>query len=149
MILHTCKKDLNDNASPYLNLTDSMKFDLIAPFSSRMDESRFSENLSVLEWHSDWAREVNAREDLSAHEKERRLLSAKTRFDTSSMILGFQQYCHIILDLFPGAQVYSNYTSQDGLEQFFGQQRAQQGQNNNPTESQYSMFKALFLIRPL
>ena len=104
-----------------------------------IDDSRFLENQSVLQWFTDWEHEVSSNDELSAPEKGRRLLSTKTRFDLKSMILGFQQYCFIILRLFPGAYIYSYHTSQDGLEQFFGQQRAQQGQNNNPTENQYGM----------
>lgn len=104
-----------------------------------IDDSRFMENESVLQWFTDWEHEVSSNDELSALEKGRRLLSTKTRFDIKSMILGFQQYCSILLGLFPGAYIYSYHTSQDGLEQFFGQQRAQQGQNNNPTENQYGM----------
>ena len=63
---------------------------------------------------------MSSNDEISAPEKGRRLLS-------------------IILRLFPGAYIYGYHTSQDGLEQFFDQQRVQQGQNNNPTENQYGM----------
>lgn len=58
-------------------------------------------------------------------------------FDITSMTLGFRSYCKAMFDVVPGVQILSSRTSQDALENFFGCQRAQQGQNNNPTVLQY------------
>ncbi len=101
-----------------------------------LDDSRFIESEAALQWSTDWEVEVNSQADISATEKTRRLISQKTRFDIRSMVKGFQSYCRIILELFPGAHIIASRTSQDYVELFF----AQQGQNNNPTEWQYGMY---------
>ena len=56
------------------------------------------------------------------------------------MVFGFQKYCEVLFHLFPGCEVKTSRTNPDNLEQFFGRQRAQNGQNNNPTESQYGKY---------
>lgn len=58
----------------------------------------------------------------------------------SSMVLGFKVYCETIFTLFPGCEIRVNCTNQDNLEQFFGRQRAQNAQNNNPTELRYGEY---------
>ena len=67
-------------------------------------------------------------------------ISKKLSYDLRSMILGYQKYCETFR-LFPGCAIRTNRTNQDNLEQFFGRQRAQNGQNNNPTELQYGIYK--------
>lgn len=62
------------------------------------------------------------------------------------MVFGFQKYCEVLFHLFPGCEVKTNRTNQDNLEQFFGRQRAQNGQNNNPTESQYGKYNNSFIL---
>ena len=63
------------------------------------------------------------------------------------MVLGYQKYCETLLGLFPGCEIRANRTNQDNLEQFFGRQRAQNGQNNNPTELQYGNTNISFIYR--
>ncbi len=114
-------------------------------FYSTIDDSRFTANQAALHWFLDWQNEIHECERFSASKKEKRFISKKTKFDIFSMVFGFQQYCLAVLEMFPGANIYSWKTSQDALEQFFGQQRAQQGESNNPTEFQYGM-KPMFVI---
>lgn len=73
--------------------------------------------------------------------REKACLARQTQFDLKSMILGFHGYCMDILSRFPGMSVSSLHVNQDWLENFFGQQRAQHGQNKNPTISQYGKLR--------
>lgn len=104
-----------------------------------MDDSRFSENLACVSWFDDWERWVSQKKStqIPAKELEKMFISKKLSFDLRSMVFGFQKYCEVLFHLFPGCEIKTNRTNQDNLEQFFGRQRAQNGQNNNPTESQY------------
>ena len=102
-----------------------------------MDDSRFVENESVVHWLDEWQAEVQEDQSLTASERSRRFISTKTRFDLRSMVKGFKVYCKIMMNIFSGVHLISSRTSQDYVELFFACQRAQQGQNNNPTEWQY------------
>ena len=109
---------------------------LVHLFTRSTDDSRLCENTAALNWFIDWRKWVNE-QDLPAKARERMFLSKKTMFDLTSMVLGFRSYCETLFTLFPGCDIKTSRTNQDGLEQFFGRQRAQNGQNNNPTELQY------------
>jgi hypothetical protein len=105
-----------------------------------LDDSRFAENQSCVYWFNEWENWIKENcEQLKAKEKEKMFISQKLIFDLRSMVMGFQKYCETLFGLFPGCQIRSDRSNQDNLEQFFGRQRAQNGQNNNPTELQYGM----------
>lgn len=91
----------------------------------------------MLQWLQDWNEEVRSNDEFNATEKTRRTLSAKTTFDVQSMVLGFKSYSLNMMHMFEGIHLVTHKTSQDYVELFFACQRAQQGQNNNPTEAQY------------
>lgn len=90
----------------------------------------------MLKWLLEWKREISCKEG-TACQKARMFISNKTEFDLCSMVRGFRAYSKIMMDLFEGVHLVSSRTSQDYVELFFACQRAQQGQNNNPTEWQY------------
>ena len=74
---------------------------------------------------------------LSKAERGKRLLSEKLRFDMSSMIIGFYEVCNIAFTRFPGSTISPSRTNSDLVENIFCQQRGRNGQNTNPTYSQY------------
>lgn len=62
------------------------------------------------------------------------------------MVLGFKAYCRMMMTKFEGVHISTHQTSQDYLELFFSCQRAQCGQNNNPTELQYGKSKTSIIV---
>lgn len=106
-------------------------------YNRNLDDSRFQGNESVLLWFSDWEKDAQQNEELTAAERGRRFISRKTKFDLYSMVKGYRSYCKEMMQLFEGIQLVTHKTSQDYTELFFACQRAQQGQNTNPTEWQY------------
>lgn len=128
-----------DKTIELLKVTSTLlkNFKSKAPYRS-LDDSRFSENLSCASWFDDWATWVEENSHgMRAKVREKMFISKKLSFDIRSMVFAFQKYCETLFVLFPGCEIRSNRTNQDNLEQFFGRQRAQNGQNNNPTELQY------------
>ena len=73
-------------------------------------------------------------------EKVRMFLSKKTKFDLFSMVIGFSKYCCNLLTMFPGASITARCMNQDRLENFFGEQRALNGQADNPTLMQTGVY---------
>lgn len=67
-------------------------------------------------------------------------ISEKTMFDVASMVIGFKSYCSILFSQYPGCEIKPSRTNQDRQELFFGRQRAQEGQNENPTELSYGVY---------
>lgn len=61
-------------------------------------------------------------------ERNKMFLSEKTKYDVYSMIVGFQAYSDCLFLMYPGSNTSSYYTNQDQLENFFGEQRASNGQ---------------------
>ena len=85
-------------------------------------------------WFQSWEDDVKSNSQLKPKERNRRFLSFKTKFDVFSMIIiGFKSFCKTLLSKFPGCQVSVSLLNQDALENFFGEQRAQNGQADNPT----------------
>ena len=108
-----------------------MFFEEISVFSlffRSMEDERFLENYQCQKW-------LQAMNTTGIPLKERRkmFLSDKTHFDVLSMIMGFKQYCSILFTMYPGSSVSACSTNQDKLENFFGEQRAVNGQTINPT----------------
>ena len=54
-------------------------------------------------------------------------------FDVMSMIIDFKSYCKTLFSKFPWSQAQVLLSNQDPLENFFVEQRAQNGQADNPT----------------
>lgn len=98
-----------------------------------MDDPRFTENQTCLKWFQRWETQVKSIQGVPPNEKGCMFISGKTKFDVFSMILGFHKYCSTLLQMFPGASVTACLTNQDRLENFFGEQRALNGQADNPT----------------
>jgi hypothetical protein len=86
-----------------------------------------------MEWIITWEDDVKSLSQLKPVERNKRFLSLKTKFDVMSMILGFKSYCKTLFSKFPGSQAHVLLSNQDPLENFFGEQRAQNGQADNPT----------------
>lgn len=80
------------------------------PYASTEDE-RFIENRRVLKWLEDWEVEVSGRVDLNASERNKLIFSDKLLFDLKSMIIGFEQICHISFQLNPGCIVKSMFVN--------------------------------------
>lgn len=76
-------------------------------------------------------------------------ISDKTNFDVHSMIIGFKAYCDILFTMYPGSSASACYTNQDPLENFFGEQRAQNGQTTNPTILQTGTSKNILHVTNL
>ncbi|KXJ24465.1 hypothetical protein AC249_AIPGENE22554 [Exaiptasia diaphana] len=102
------------------------------PYRSIEDE-RFIENQQCFEWLERWQAQAKNAPGVTPKEKVKMFLSEKTKFDVYSMILGFKVYCDILFKMYPGSSVCACYTNQDKLENFFGEQRAHNGQTTNPT----------------
>lgn len=98
---------------------------------------RFLENQSVVDWLLGWKQEGDEDEGMTATAQSRRFISRKTYFDVLSMVHGFRAFCSIMFGLFEDLHIKTYQTSQDYLELFFACQRAQNGQNNNPSVLQY------------
>lgn len=105
-----------------------------------MDDPRFIENQNCLDWFQRWDTQVQEAEGVPSKEKVRMFLSKKTKFDVFSMVIGFYEYCSNFLKMFPGASITACLTNQDRLENFFGEQRALNGQTDNPTLMQTGLY---------
>jgi hypothetical protein len=69
--------------------------------------------------------------NVTLKEKRKMFLSDKTKFDVYSMITGFKVYCRTMFKMYSGSTVLACHTNQDKLENFFGEQRAVNGQTTN------------------
>jgi len=98
-----------------------------------MDDIRFTENQTCLDWLKRWETQVKCTGGVSPKDKGRMFLSQKTKFDVFCMIVGYNKYCITLLQMFPRASISACLTNQDRLENFFGEQRASNGQADNPT----------------
>lgn len=74
---------------------------------------------------------VKSLSQLKPKERNQRFISFKTKFDVFSVILGFKSFRTTLLSKFPGCEVKVSLLNQDALENFFGEQRAQNGQADN------------------
>lgn len=98
-----------------------------------IEDTRFVENQRCLSWIQNWEDQTKDATTLPLKERNKMFLSVKTKFDVYSMIIGFQEYSDILFKMYPGATVCASSTNQDRLENFFGEQRAYNGQTTNPT----------------
>ena len=104
---------------------------------SSLNDHRLSRNNEVLEYLKKWQADSEMHLKLSKAERGKRLLSEKLRFDMSSMIIGFYEVCSIAFTRFPCSTISPSRTNSDLVENIFCQQRGRNGQNTNPTYSQY------------
>jgi len=103
-----------------------------------MGDIRLRQNMEALVWFQEWERSVSQDTSLSPSVKCKHLMSAQTREDMSSCIIGFDELCR--------KQLVNNFASiipgrmnSDAIEDMFCQQRGlYNGANSNPTYSQYS-----------
>lgn len=102
-----------------------------------MADSRLVENDKCLQWLQEWQSEVKGRQDLKASERNRLFLSDKTMNDVTSCIVGFNALCSFSFQAHPGCRVSAYRVNSDLVENVFCQQRGRNGQNDNPTYSQY------------
>lgn len=98
-----------------------------------MDDERFNENKRCLDWIFQWKKQVVDTHNMKPKERNKRFLSDKTFFDVSSKILGFQTFCQTMFTKLPGCHITASTTNQNAFKTFFGNQRAQNGQADNPT----------------
>ena len=105
------------------------------PFYTMQDE-RFDKQREVLEWFEAWREDIK-KLPCSAEEKKRMFISTKCFFDVSSMIIGFRELCRVSFHLHPGCGVIGARVNSDLVENIFCQERAAQGQKENPTITDY------------
>ena len=99
-------------------------------------DSRLKTLADFQTWLEEWrAVETDITEKSSALEKK--LLSEKLRFDISSMLYGFTNLCKVLCEMYPGRGITPGRTNSNIVENFFCQQRGKNGQNDNPSYSQY------------
>lgn len=97
------------------------------------EDERFLENEQCQMWLERWETQAMNTPNVTLKEKRKMFLSDKTKFDVYSMITGFKVYCRMLFKMYPGSTVLACYTNQDKLENFFGEQRAVNGQTTNPS----------------
>lgn len=102
-----------------------------------MEDARFSENRKALKWVQDWQAEVSLQQHMSATERNKLFISTKTMFDISSTVLGFDEFCRQTFKRHSGCCIYAFRLNSNVVENVFCQQRGRNGQNDNPTYSQY------------
>lgn len=124
---YTCMYMYNSSSS--IKLTKNSLWSL----HRSLNDSRFIDNESALQWLNDWHEDVKRTKGVTASQRNRMFLSEKTMFDVQSMVIGFKSFCKILFALYPGCEIKPSRTNQDRQELFFGRQRAQEGQNENPT----------------
>ena len=105
-----------------------------------MEDTKLAENDAVLKWFESW--EINAKENPSTNTT----LVATTLFDLKSMIIGFKQLYKIIFTKYQGILIYVNKINTDIVENTFGQARARNGQNDNPTVAEYGNLLLINLV---
>ncbi len=123
--------------STHKSLHDSKLFNftfiaLCLTYRSTEDE-RFAENDQCQKWLERWETQALKTPGLTLKERRKIFLSDKTKFDVYSMITGFKVYCRTLFTMYRGSNVSARNTNQDKLENFFGEQRAVNGQTTNPT----------------
>ncbi len=69
--------------------------------------------------------------------KTKNCISHKLHFDMASTIISFQKVCKYKLALFSGSNIMPGLVIQDVIENLFCRIRSRNGNNNNPTVSQY------------
>ena len=104
---------------------------------SNLDDHRLAVLQEVQSYMNKWEMDAEEHQELTKADRARRLLSYKLRFDISSMIIGFYEVCKIAFAKFPGSTISPFRTNSDLVENIFCQERGHNGQNSNPTYSQY------------
>ena len=101
-----------------------------------IEDKRLDDLIKALEWFNDWEAHVNEK-NLSAPQKEKKLISAQTREDLNSCITGFSALCKNTIKDRRTSIVHARVNS-DVIENIFCQQRGIiNGNNTNPTFYQY------------
>ena len=127
-----------DGAIQFLQVMSILvkNFNSHQPYTS-MEDARFSESKKALEWIQNWQAEVLLQNHLSATERNKLFISTKTMFDISSTVLGFEEICRHTFQRHPGCCIYAYRMNSNLVENVFCKQRGRNGQNDNPTYSQY------------
>lgn len=127
-----------DGTVEFLTMTSNLveTFADSRPISS-LNDRRLALNNEMLAYLKKWQADADLHIELSKTERKKRLLSEKLLFDMSSMIIGFYEVCKIAFTRFPGSTITPSRTNSDLVENIFCQQRGRNGQNANPTYSQY------------
>ena len=107
---------------------------LLSPDDVRMDKIQ-----AALTWFLEWEQTILSDSDLTAPQRNRKLMSDKTRDDLASCVHGFQELCLMWLKKFPDNSLYQHRINSDVLENSFCQQRGlHNGANTNPNLLTYS-----------
>ena len=99
-------------------------------------DTRINTLRSVKNWFKAWQKDVNSKNTLTAADKKKMLISYETMEDVRFCITGFEQICKARVRT--GFSVLPSRMNSDIVENFFCQQRARNGDNNNPTYLQYT-----------
>ena len=118
---------------------------IISLICRSIEDQRFIENEQCKEWLESWQKQTLT-VNIPKKQREKMFISEKTKFDVFSMIIGFKAYCETLFKMYPGASVIAIYTNQDKLENFFGEQRAHNGQTTNPTILQTGIYYSVILL---
>jgi len=102
-----------------------------------MNDHRLALNQEIYTWLKKCEYDAASQQHLRKPEQAKRMMSAKLRFDLSSMLLGFNALCMITLARHPGGSIFPFRANSNIVENVFCQQRGHNGQNSNPTYSQY------------
>ena len=101
-----------------------------------IEDKRIDDITNAFTWFNEWKAYVNEK-DLSTNEKDKQLLSAQTREDLNSCIIGFSALCRNTLKGNRNSIVPARL-NRDVIENIFCQQRGTiNGNNTNPTFYQY------------
>ena len=101
-----------------------------------INDDRLKEIEALLGWFTDWQLEShNAPATVS--ERKKMMISDKTLFDLQSMVIGFQEVCRETFREHPSTSILPWRINTNLVENIFCQQRALQGQNDNPRYIQY------------
>lgn len=130
--------DYLDGAIQFLETTSVLinNFNSHQAYTS-MEDARFSENRNALEWIQNWQAMVSSQQHIRATERNKLFISVKTMFDISSTVLGFEAICRRTFQRHTGCCIYAYRMNSNLVENVFYQQRGRNGQNDNPTYSQY------------
>ena len=104
------------------------------PIMSASDD-RLTELSKAHTWFKDWEQDIISMESVSSKQMRQMLMSWKTREDITFMCVGFQAICKKRTKFL--RPVLPSRINSDVIENFFCNQRAMNGQNNNPTLLQY------------
>ena len=114
-------------------------------------DRRLKQLRDIHKWFKRWEENVHAEPNLTNKDKNRRLMSAETREDTESSILGFVTLVKHRLKVAPGTSINPSRLNSDVIENQFCQQRGIfNGNNSNPSYNTFQTTQsAMIMMQPM